>query len=166
MAAFSLLASLCPPTMHIGQSERQTAEAPVFPGRGFSASVARLSRERASGALRCAITTIPRPTPVDQEGGNGALDRDAERVLNVVRLAGDQIHGFLTMGKIIAGSSLRRSRNVDLSRTGLVRLPVYCGMDCSFIPDITAIHTGRAEGQRQSTRTVDRDDPARAANCG
>jgi hypothetical protein len=99
-----------------------------------------------------------------------ALDRDAERGLEIVRLAGgtpipDQIHGFLTMGKIIAGSSLRRSRNVDLSRTGLVRLVVYRGLDCSVIPDIAAIHTGRVEGQRQSTRAVDRDKPAQPANC-
>ena len=100
-----------------------------------------------------------------------ALDRDAERVLNMVRLAGGAPISrpdprFLDDGKIIAGSSLRRSRNVDLSRTGLVRFVVYPGMDCSGIPDITAIHTGRVEGQRQSTRAIDRDEPARAANCG
>ena len=117
-----------------------------------------------------------------------ALDRDAERVLNMVRLAGGapisrpdprflddgQDHSCRTTGSRRScggtedgvGSSLRRSRNVDLSRTRLVRLPVYRGMDCSVIPDITAIHTGRVEGQRQSTRAIDRNEPARAANCG
>src|ERR1700731_816963 len=71
----------------VGSAHRRTAEAPVLPGRGFSASVARLSRERVSGALRRVITTIPGRTPLDQEGAM-ALDRDAERVLEMVRLAG------------------------------------------------------------------------------
>jgi hypothetical protein len=95
----------------------------------------------------------------------------------------DQIHGFLTMGKIVGaaqpaldescggtedgvGSGWRRSCNADLWRSDLVRLAVYRGMDCSVIPDMAAIHTGRVEGQRQSTRAIDRDEPARAANCG
>ncbi len=58
-----------------------------------------------------------------------------------------------------------RSGNVGLSRTDLVRLVVYRGMDCSVIPDITAIHTGRVEGKRQSSGAVDPDEPARPANC-
>jgi hypothetical protein len=120
--------------------------------------------------LRRAITTIPCRTPVDQEGQWRSIAMPSEFSIWCGWPEGplfpDQIHGFLTMGKIIAGSSLRRSRNVDLSRTGLVRFVVYRGMDCSVIPDITAIHTGRVEGQRQSTRAIDRDEPARAANCG
>jgi hypothetical protein len=153
----------------VGTAHRQTAEAPVFPGRGFSASVARLSPR----------TSVWRIAPCGHYntrsntcGSGGRQWRSIAMPREFSRRCGwpegalfpDQTHGFLMMGKIIAGSSLRRSRNVDLSRTGLVRLVVYRGMDCSVIPDIAAIHTGRVERQRQSTGAVDRDKPAQPAN--
>jgi hypothetical protein len=46
-----------------------------------------------------------------------------------------------------------------------VRLAVNRRADGPAIPDIAAIHISGVEGQRERTRAVDRDDPARAVTA-
>jgi hypothetical protein len=172
MAAFCLMASLCPPTMHIGLSERHT-DRPQKPRSSPAGAFLRLwlgcpaNEHLAHYAVRSLQYLVEHLWIRRGQWRSIAMPSEFSRWCGWPEgpLFPDQIHGFLTMGKIIAGSSLRRSRNVDLSRTGLVRLPVYRGVDCSVIPDIAAIHTVRVEGQRQSTGAVDCDKPAQPANC-
>ncbi len=70
-----------------GPAHRQAAEAPVFPGRGFSASAACEGRPGRYLA-HCAVHFKMMCTnPVTKEL-EMALDRDAQRVLEMVPLSG------------------------------------------------------------------------------
>src|ERR1700746_1370938 len=66
----------------VGPPHRQPAEAPVFPDRGFSASA-----HGRSGARRRSVLKMTRST-LCKRSLLMALDRDAERVLEMVRLSG------------------------------------------------------------------------------
>src|ERR1700722_7477846 len=66
----------------VGPAHRQAAEAPVFPDRGFSASAARGSGVRQRPIFKMTESIL------SERSSSMALDRDAERVLEMVRLSG------------------------------------------------------------------------------
>ena len=66
----------------VGPAHRQAAEAPVFPDRGFSAFAARWSGARRRPVRKMTKSILCTRSPLM------ALDRDAERVLEMVRLSG------------------------------------------------------------------------------